>query len=132
MNGILWGRVVAAGVLGEVLLIAIAIPLALLFGLTAVLYEGIIGSFVMPFLFAQWVGRRASSRRVLHGVLIGAVAILVYLAVAEAGRRWGPPSEPQPFLYYVFGHGLKLLGGALGGLFADRRVQRSQPFLENV
>ena len=36
----------------------------------------------MPFLFAIWVCRRVESRFVLHGVLVGAVAALIYLALA--------------------------------------------------
>jgi uncharacterized membrane protein YdcZ (DUF606 family) len=45
----------------------------------------------------------------LHGLLVGVVAALLYLIVA-----WG---QPEPLLYKV-AHGLKLVGGLLGGLFA--------------
>jgi len=43
---------------------------------------------------------------------VGVVAALFYLAIA-----WG---QPQPLLYKV-AHGLKIVGGAAGGLMASRR-----------
>jgi hypothetical protein len=76
----------------------------------------VIASFVMPLIFAVWVCRRVESRLVLHGTLVGIVAALFYLALA-----WG---QPQPLLYRV-AHGLKVVGGAAGGLVAQRR--KSQP-----
>ena len=121
---ILWGRIVVSAVLTEAIMIAIAIPLRLRFGQTPVTYEAVIGSFLLPFLFAVWVGRRASSRRVLHGLMIGVIATAIFLALSEASRRWGPPADPQPFAYTI-AHGLKLLGGALGGLVAERQQRKS-------
>jgi hypothetical protein len=120
---ILWGRILLGGLIAEAVLIGIAIPLSRA-GQQPVIYEALVGSFVMPFVLALWVGRRLASRFVLHGVLIGAAATLIYLALGEAGRRWGPPSDPQPFAYTV-AHGLKLVGGALGGMVARRRAARA-------
>ena len=117
----LWGRIVVGAVLTEAILIAITIPMRP-FGQTPITYVAVIGSFALPFLFAMWVGRRASSRRVLHGLLIGVIATAIFLALSEAGRRWGPPTGPQPFAYTI-AHGLKLLGGALGGLVVERRAR---------
>jgi putative membrane protein (TIGR04086 family) len=119
----LWGRIIAAGFAIEAILIALSIPLRLWVGQTPVTYVAVIGSFALPMLFGLWVGQRARSRRALHGFLIGAVATLIFLALSEAGRRWGPPAEPQPFAYLV-AHGLKFLGGALGGFLADRQERQ--------
>jgi hypothetical protein len=67
---------------------------------------------MMPFVFAVWVCRRVESRFVLHGALVGIVAALFYLGLA-----WG---QPQPLLYRI-AHGLKVFGGAAGGIVASRR-----------
>jgi putative membrane protein (TIGR04086 family) len=114
-----WGAVVLSAVLTEVIMIAFVIPLQP-YGQTPLTVVALTGSFLLPLLFAIWVGRRAQNRFVLHGLLIGACAVLIYLALGELGRRFGPPQDPQPFAYTI-AHGLKLLGGALGGVIASRR-----------
>jgi hypothetical protein len=55
---------------------------------------------------------------VIHGLLVGVVAALVYLIVA-----WG---QPEPLLYKI-AHGLKLLGGLLGGVVAAQRARNQAP-----
>jgi putative membrane protein (TIGR04086 family) len=107
-----WGRVLAGGFLAELLVFAIVFPTRSLLGQQAFLASILIASALMPFLFALWVGRRIDSRFVLHGVLVGLVAALIYLGLA-----WG---QPQPLLYKI-AHGLKLVGGAAGGIVASRR-----------
>lgn len=117
-----WGRVIAGGVLAELCVFAIVFPVQHFFGRQAFLASILIASFALPFVFALWVDRRAESHLVLHGLLVGVVAALVYLAVA-----WG---QPEPLLYKI-AHGLKLAGGLLGGVVADRlRTSRTstRPF----
>lgn len=110
--GIHWGRVLVGGFLAELFVFAIVFPTRYLFGQQAFLTSILIASALLPFLFALWVARRISSRFVLHGTLVGAVAALLYLGLA-----W---RQPQPLLYKI-AHGLKLVGGAAGGLAASRR-----------
>jgi len=107
-----WGRILLGGFLAELLVFAIVFPTRYLFGQQAFLVSILIASALMPFLFAVWVGRRIDSRFVLHGVLVGLVAALIYMGLA-----WG---QPQPLLYKI-AHGLKLVGGAAGGIVASRR-----------
>ena len=107
-----WGRILLGGFLAELLVFAIVFPTRYLFGQQAFLASILIASALMPFLFAVWVGRRIDSRFVLHGVLVGLVAALIYMGLA-----WG---RPQPLLYKI-AHGLKLVGGAAGGIVASRR-----------
>ena len=102
----------AGGFLAELLVFAIVFPVLYAFGQQAFLASILIASFAMPFIFAIWVGRRISSRFVLHGALVGVVAALIYLVLA-----WG---QPQPLLYKI-AHGLKVVGGAAGGVVAARR-----------
>jgi len=107
-----WIRAVLAGILAELAVFAIVFPTRHFFGQRAFLASILIASALMPFLFALWVGRHIQSLFLLHGLLVGLVAALFYLGLA-----WG---QPQPLLYRV-AHGLKIVGGACGGIVASRR-----------
>src|SRR5437870_13851644 len=106
------GRVLLGGFLAELIVFVIVFPVLYLFGQRAFLASILIASFLMPFIFAVWVGRGLDSRFVLHGALVGLVAALFYMVIA-----WG---LPQPLLYKI-AHGLKIVGGAAGGVVASRR-----------
>jgi hypothetical protein len=108
-----WGRVIVGGFCAELAVFAIVFPVQYLFGQQAFLASILVASAAMPFVFAIWVGRRAESHFVLHGFLVGVVAALFYLILA-----WG---QPEPLLYKI-AHGLKLVGGLLGGIVAARRA----------
>jgi hypothetical protein len=112
--GIHWVRVLAGGFLAELMIFAIVFPTRALFGQRAFLVSILIASAFMPLVFAIWVSRRIESRFLIHGLLVGIVAALIYLALA-----WG---QPQPLLYKI-AHGLKLVGGAAGGQIASRRLR---------
>jgi hypothetical protein len=112
-----WLRVLLGGFLAEVSVIAIVIPVSLLFGKQAVPYAALLASLLTCFLFALWVGRRIDSRFVLHGILVGVVATLIYVGLTR-GR-------PEPLVYLV-AHALKILGGAAGGFVAARRQKSTE------
>lgn len=107
-----WRRILLGGLLAEAALILAIVPLGLHLGDAFLHYSAPPGSFITCFLGALWVGRRIESRFVLHGVLVGVVAALVYVSLTRA--------QPEPFAYVV-AHVLKLAGGACGGLAAQRR-----------
>ena len=90
----------------------LVIPVALVYGQHLLLYVAPPASLVMCFLFALWVGRRVDSSFVLHGMLVGVVATLLYVGLTLA--------RPEPFPYLV-AHVLKILGGAAGGFLSGRR-----------
>jgi|SRR5208337_5553508 len=108
-----WGRVIVGGVSAELAVFAIVFPVLHFFGQRAFLVSILVASVAMPFLFALWVCRRVNSNFVLHGVLVGVVAALMYVIVA-----WGQPEPPV----YKIAHGLKLVGGLLGGVVAALRA----------
>jgi hypothetical protein len=111
-----WGRVLLAGFLAELCVFAIVFPVRHFLGQQAFLASIVIASAAMPFVFALWVGRHIESRFVLHGALVGLVAAFIYLGLA-----WG---QTQPLLYKI-AHGLKVVGGAAGGIIAARRKTMS-------
>jgi hypothetical protein len=108
-----WGRVIVGGFAAELAVFAVVFPVLHFFGQRAFLASILVASLAMPFIFAVWVGRGVKSHFLLHGVLVGVVAVLVYMVVA-----WG---HPEPLLYKI-AHGLKLVGGLLGGVVAARRA----------
>jgi hypothetical protein len=104
-----WVRILIGGFLAEALLILIVIPINMKWGQHPLLWVAPVGSLVTCFLLAWWVGRGLESRFILHGFLVGVVAMLIYLALTRL--------QPEP-MAYVIAHGLKLLGGVCGGLMA--------------
>ena len=107
-----WGRILIGGLLAEVALILLIVPLGLRLGESFLHFTAPPGSFLTCFVAALWVTRRVQSRFILHGVLVGVVAALIYVGLTRA--------QPEP-LAYVVAHGLKILGGACGGFVAGRR-----------
>jgi hypothetical protein len=114
-----WGRIVLGGFLAELLLVVAVIPVqAAGGGEDAVTIMAVAGSFVAFMPVAWWLGRPLS-RPVLHGVLMGAFAAVVYTVLFFAGRLFDPTVPAMPLMYYV-AHVLKLAGGAVGGWLAQR------------
>jgi hypothetical protein len=106
-----WVRILIGGFLAEAVLIVLVIPVAIKWGQHPLLYLAPAGSLLLCLLFGLWVARGVESRFVLHGLLVGVVATLIYLALTRL--------QPEPWAY-VLAHGLKLAGGATGGWIAAR------------
>jgi type IV secretory pathway TrbD component len=108
-----WGRILLAAFLMELILFPIAIPL-FLGGLGRTLvYVVPPAALVSTFSVTLWLGRSIKGNFVLHGVLIGIVGTLMYVALTRA--------QPEPWQYWV-AHALKVVGGAAAGLvLAGRR-----------
>jgi hypothetical protein len=96
----------------EVILFAIAIPLFLSGAERAMVYAMPPAALIATFAVTVWLGRRIASRFVLHGVLIGVVGSVMYVALTRGG--------PEPW-QYVVAHALKVVGGAAGGMVLARR-----------
>jgi putative membrane protein (TIGR04086 family) len=96
-----------------VAIIAIVIPPSLALGQESLLYVAPPASFLASFAFGLWVAKKAQQQRVLHGALVGIVAMLIYV-----GLSFG---QPEP-IAYIAAHALKVLGGALGGFVASKRA----------
>jgi putative membrane protein (TIGR04086 family) len=110
-----WGRIIVGAFIAEVLLIIVAVPIFSIGGQTMLDWTAVIGSAVTSFVAAMWVCRRVESRFVLHGALTGFTAAVIYVALIVAS------GQTQPLIYWV-AHGLKIVGGAAGGLLAAQRI----------
>jgi hypothetical protein len=107
-----WGRVVLAAFLMELVLFAIAIPLFLSGAGRVLVYVVPPAALIATFAVTVWLGRRITSKFVLHGALIGVVGTLLYVALTRA--------QPEPW-QYLLAHALKVVGGAAGGMVLARR-----------
>jgi hypothetical protein len=107
-----WGRVLLAAFLMELVLFAIAAPLFLRGVGWVLAYVIPPASLVATFAITVWLGRKFTSRFVLHGVLIGVAGTLMYVGLTRA--------QPEPWPYLV-AHALKVIGGAAGGMVLTRR-----------
>src|ERR1700680_5122916 len=107
-----WGRVLLAAFVMELILIAIAIPLFLGGAGRVLVYVIPPAAFIATFAVTVWLGRKIKSNLVLHGVIIGVVGTLMYIALTRA--------QPEPWQYWL-AHALKVLGGAAGGMVLARR-----------
>jgi hypothetical protein len=110
-----WGRIIIGGIGAELVVFAIVFPVLHFFGQTAFLASILVASLALPFVFALWVCRRIDAGFLLHGALVGVVAALFYLIIAHG--------QPEPLLYKI-AHGLKIVGGLLGGLTAQLTAHR--------
>jgi len=96
----------------ELVLFAIAIPLFLSGAGRVLIYVVPPAALIATFAVTVWLGRRITSKFVLHGVLIGVVGTLIYVGLTRA--------QPEPWQYWL-AHALKVAGGAAGGLVLARR-----------
>lgn len=107
-----WGRVVLGAFLMEVVLVAIAVALFLSGAGRVLVYVIPPLALVATFAVTVWLGHRIKANFVLHGVLIGIVGTLMYIALTRA--------QPEPWQYWL-AHALKVVGGAAGGMVLARR-----------
>jgi putative membrane protein (TIGR04086 family) len=106
-----WLRVVLTAVVVEVVLLAIAIPLNMsATGQKTLLALVIPMCVVGAFLGAWWAANKVGSLFLLHGLLVGAIAALIYGALTL--------KVTLPAAYIVANY-LKLFGGAAGGMTAQ-------------
>jgi len=107
-----WKRVLIGAFLAEVGIFVPFIPALLLLGQEIAMYVAVVAAFAMTFLFGIWVGKGIESRFMLHGVLLGIAAVLIYVAISFA--------QPEPLLY-IIANCLKIVGGAAGCRYAEIR-----------
>lgn len=118
LNRIRWVRIIVAAVLVELALLAIAIPLNTSANGRAVLLALVIPLCVVgSFIGGWWTAQKAGGLFLLHGLLVGVLAALIY------GVLTWKVSLPTA---YIVANYLKLVGGAGGGVSAQL-LRRSKP-----
>ena len=116
MANIRWGRIILAAVAAEVLVILALLAASAVFkvpGEVAGYYVAPPASALATFLMVLWVARKLESRFILHGVLVGLVGV-----VLTGGFIFG--AKPEDRLMYLVSFVLRIVGGYLGGLVAQK------------
>ena len=119
LKRIRWGWVLVGGLVAELALF-LFIPIQFLpGGQTLLLYLVVPLCLLATGIAGWWIARKAESARPLHGALVGVVAFAIYLALT-----WTQPPLPA---VYVAANYLKVVGGLVGGWFADRQRSPQAP-----
>ena len=114
-----WGRVLNAGLIAEILLIVVfQIIVALYSNSNAANLTMILGSFIFILVGALWVGQKIESRFILHGFLVGIVAVVYYVIRTLPDVLSG--EYANYWVIALWGHTPKLLGGIVGGYIAGK------------
>ena len=114
-----WGRVLNAGLIAEILLIVVfQIIVALYSNSNAANLTMILGSFIFMLVGALWVGQKIESRFILHGFLVGIVAVVYYVIRTLPDVLSG--EYANYWVIALWGHTPKLLGGIVGGYIAGK------------
>lgn len=112
LAGLKWGRIIVAAIAIELVLFAVIIPWNFVpNGAVVALYLTIPACLVITFFAARWAASKAQGQFVLHGLLVGVLAALMYWAIIQAA----PAALP---IVYIVANYLKLLAGAAGGYAA--------------
>jgi hypothetical protein len=126
-----WGRVLAGGVLSELgvfvgvfvgIGVSSVLPPAMVAGAShrAEYYAAPAAALVATFLAALWAARKAGSRFIAHGVLVGVAAVLLSVGFIAA-------AAPEDRLLYVVSFVLRIVGGYGGGIIAAARDRAYTP-----
>src|SRR5271169_1811437 len=106
-----WGRILIGGFLAVGSVWTFVLANSIFFEQHSSRYASPLASMLACFLFAFWVGQRVDASFVLHGALVGVVAILIEFGLTRGQLGAWP---------YVVGQALSVPCGAAGGLVAGR------------
>src|SRR5436190_176991 len=98
-----WTRVLSGGLLIEVTLFAVVLPLNVISS-QMTYYAVPVLVLASAILFGYWAARPLQKRFLLHGALVAAVASAIYVVLTTA------LGASVPLLFHL-SHGLRLLGG---------------------
>jgi hypothetical protein len=121
MQQIRWLRVVIAGFLVEIGLAVTTLPFVPLLGDQAFFVAVPIACVVVPFVIVWFATRKLASAHVLHGLLIGIVATLLYFALVIYGSSIAEATATYGTALFVIVNALRVLSATAGGYFAGRR-----------
>jgi hypothetical protein len=124
-----WGRAVVAAILGELVLILVAIPVYASMpqdDATALLNVIVPpASFVVFVAAGYWSARPVPASGWLQGALAGVIAVVAYLLLGLVASQFvAGTSVTDGFTpAYLAAHALKIVGAAIGGWLAGRKLR---------
>lgn len=132
-----WKRIVIAGIWSEIALFVIHLALQRKF--TGITFEILdhLNFFVLMFLGGLWVVRKVESRFLLHGVLVGLVAqvlwgiVVVVLILSQMpGKQPSPDNARRLLIGFFVSLTVKVLGSAAGACVGG--IRRKKPLSAQV
>ena len=127
-QGLRWGRALIAAILGEVVLILIAIPVYgwMELGDATSLLSLIVppASFVVFVGAGYWSAKRTPGSALLQGALTGVIAVVAYIVLGLVASLFVAGTSVRAGFTpaYLTAHALKLIGGAVGGWLVARKT----------
>jgi len=121
INQVRWLRVVIAAFIVEVGLAVTAIPFVLLFGPPAYVTAVPVVCVIVPFVVVWFATRKLSGARVLHGLLIGIVATVLYFALVIGASSIGAAVASYGGVAMLAVVNVLRVAGALAGGYAAAR-----------
>ena len=117
-----WMRAVAAGVLVEVALVILTIPITAVFSMEAFVPFVPAVCLAVGFPFGWWAAAKSEAGFVLQGTLVGIFATLIYfgLILSQLGSLKPAIDVYGPFLF-VLANAAKILGCVAGAFVCGRR-----------
>ncbi|HVY67006.1 MAG TPA: hypothetical protein VHH11_19505 [Gammaproteobacteria bacterium] len=122
LGGFLIEVVLAVVLIGGFAVVGIDISRGVSAGIAIVIGAG---CFLAAFVVVLWLGRGVAGQVVLHGLLMGLIATLLYLALVAGSGQWSSALAGYGTVTFVTVNGLRLLGGLFGGVLCQR--QRAVP-----
>lgn len=122
-GGIRWWRVLAGGLLIELVLLAVAVPFFAAGQPETVSVVIAPATLFAAALCGAWTAR-GTGQPVLNGTLAGVAALALYAIIAVVGMLAAPEQADLSTALspaYLASHVFKVLGGALGGWLVARR-----------
>jgi hypothetical protein len=121
-----WSRIVVGAVLLEVALIIAFVPLLhlALFNVTVIAPFLPVVAFILGFVISSWLVRKVKVRPSLHGLLIGVLATVLYIAMCtlQPGGITSVVAKFGPAVFFS-GNLLRILGCAACGFTAHKGVR---------
>ena len=121
MTAIRWGRVVGLAFVLEAALFAALVPIQSLLSLRVWFAAVAVGCALFGYIAGRFAARGLTSHAVLHGLLVGVVATLIYLALCALGPGGIPAAVAVYGLHlYVLNNMLRIAGCLAGAAHQAR------------
>jgi len=131
MTSLHWVRAFVYSLFAEIIIFAVASAAGSVWGPAGSLYSLLVTSFVGMLLFGFLLAKRVE-RRVAHGTLVGVFGAGVYLPLFLFPAAAPPSPTPEQLALarwalwtIVIAEVLKIVGGFVGGLIAERQSHGS-------
>ena len=116
-----WGIIVVAAFVIEAALFAILIPVQILFGMQVFQVAVPVAVVVITFVLTMLFGRRIHAQFLIHGLLIGLIATLIYLGLLVLLRAVPTAIATYGLFMFVVINVSRIVAAMMGTVVEERR-----------